>query len=78
MTIEEHIVAWIESSGPHYAELLELAKGGQGAQFRASEALRQVKRAYTAMVQTGDAWDHGTSAEICRAAAMLCEWEAPE
>lgn len=89
MTAEDHIIAWIESSAPHYDTLLRIARGEaltisyhrpapSPAIARSRDALELVTRAYDEMARTGDALDDYTSADLCRAAAMLCEWEEPK
>lgn len=81
MTGEEHIVTWIESSAPHYRELLKLVKMREEAPISAAQnAVNLVASAYREMLRTGDALrdDRYSLAELMKAAKMLCEWEAPK
>ena len=85
MTAENHIITWIESSRPHYDTLLEsyrrrqpdCADGFMRPQGIAAAASVLVGTAYSEMVRCGDASrdDPYSPAELCRAAALLCEWE---
>lgn len=88
MTGDEHIIAWIESSGPHYAKLREIyrrrkpgcpdgyiTQGGLQA-----AALNLVYSAYYEMLRSGDAQhdDKYSAAERLRAALAVVEWEGPK
>lgn len=88
MTAEDHIIAWIESSGPHYRQLRDIHRRRQPHcpdGFRRSDALAAmvfnlVTQSYREMVRTGDADkdDPYSAVELLRAAIMLAQWEAPE
>ena len=77
MTAEEHIVAWIESSRPHYDRLLKLSVPGNflNDASRALEAASLAITAYREMVKGGDAWagEHDAST-IIGAALELTKW----
>lgn len=85
MTAQDHIVAWIESSATHYANLLELTRRRQGncrdgymSQTGAASAAAVLATiAYNEMLRTGDALrdDPYSAGEILRAAVALAEWE---
>lgn len=79
MTAEDHIVAWIESSRPHYDRLLALAEPGKirSPEHRAFFAMSLVRDAYSEMLVGGDASrdDLYSPAELLRAAILLTEWE---
>lgn len=89
MTAEDHIVAWIGSSRPHYDELLALEKSRKSAPDRnlwlrrrrsimlVHAALSLVTRAYGDMLACGDASsdDLYSPAELLRTAILLTEWE---
>jgi len=81
MTGEDHIVTWIESSGPHYARLLRLSVPGNfiNDAHRAQEASSLAIMAYREMVRGGDAYasDHDAST-ILGAALALTKWELVE
>lgn len=77
MNAEQHIVAWIESSGPHYRRLLKLAIRGNfiGNRDRAQFAFNLAADAQRDMIYCGDAYkSEQDETAICRAAALLCEW----
>jgi hypothetical protein len=81
MTAVEHIVTWIESSRPHYENLLQLerdrkAKGKEHNARIAYDAFSIASSAYRAMVRGGDAYmgDH-SPATVLDAAKALLEWE---
>lgn len=80
MTAEEHIIAWIESSAPHYSRLLTLALPGKlpSSWQRARYAANLVSDAYYQMITSGDALRDGpySPAELLRAAIELCDWKA--
>lgn len=80
MTAEEHIIAWIESSRPHYDRLLKLSVPGnfQTDALRALEATQLAISAYREMVKGGDAYasEHDAST-IIGAALELTKW-SPE
>lgn len=88
MTAEDHIIAYIESSAPHYKRLLELTErrkpgcthGFMRPQGVAAAASNLVADTYGEMIANGSALrdDPYSPAELLRAAAMLCEWEQPE
>lgn len=81
MTAEEHIIAWIESSGPHYKRLLNLSVPGNflSDALRALEAASLAIAAYREMVKGGDAYasEHDAST-ILGAALELTKWERPQ
>lgn len=81
MTGEEHIVAWIESSKPHYDRLLWIATPGnfRSDVNRANACLLLAVNAYQDMIKCGDAYksDHDSST-ILGAALELSKWSAPE
>lgn len=81
MTAEEHIIAWIESSRPHYDRLLKLSVPGNFRTdgLRALEAATLAIGAYREMVKGGDAWagDHDAGT-ILRAAVALELWRLEE
>ena len=81
MTGAEHIVTWIESSGPEYARLLKLSVPGNfhTDANRALEAASLAINAYRQMIRGGDACasEHDAST-ILEAALMLTKWERPE
>lgn len=77
MTAEEHIVAWIESSQPHYKRLLKLSVPGNfiGNRDRAQCAFSLAADAQREMIRGGDAYrSEQSEINLLRAAAMLCEW----
>lgn len=78
MTAEEHIIAWIESSRPHYDRLLKLSVPGNFSTdaARALEAASLAISAYREMVKGGDAYasEHDAST-IIGAALQLTKWE---
>lgn len=84
MTAEEHIVAWIESSRPHYDRLLEIEtmrKASTNPALRScntiERACRLVADAYREMLRTGDASrdDTYTAIELARTVSIICDWE---
>lgn len=81
MTAEEHIIAWIESSRPHYDRLLKLSVPGNFLtdSLRALEATQLAIAAYGEMVRGGDAWagEHDAST-IIGAALELTKWRLEE
>lgn len=82
MTGPEHIVAWIESSKPHYDRLLSLRKYDAGARSNrliACAAFNLAADAYSEMVKGGDAYasDHDAST-ILGAALALSVWKLEE
>lgn len=80
MTAVEHIIAWIESSRPHYDRLLklEIDRKNPRASYNmiAGYAWSIAVDAYREMISGGDAWasDH-SPATILQAAIALTEWE---
>jgi hypothetical protein len=81
MTAVEHIIAWIESSRPHYEGLVQLERDRKGFDSRfnsvlARQALNIVASAYTEATRGGDMFpeDH-SPATILDAAKALLEWE---
>lgn len=77
MTAEEHIVAWIESSQPHYRCLLKLSVPGNfiGNRDRAQFAFNLAADAQREMIAGGDAYkSEQDDFNLLRAAADLCEW----
>jgi len=81
MAASEHIVRWIECSGPHYARLLKLSVPGNfiSNRDRAGFAFALAADAQREMVKDGDAYRHEQDEmALLRAAADLCEWRAPE
>lgn len=79
MTAQEHIVAWIESSAPHYAKLLQIADtSAHRMTYRAALASNLAREAYAQMATYGDAADDYTAQEILGAAIDLLNWEKPE
>lgn len=85
MTAVEHIVAWIESSRPHYARLLEIERHRkfvvQTAPAQAANARNAANLAadaYREMIRGGDALrsDPYSASEILDAAKALLAWEA--
>jgi hypothetical protein len=81
MTAVEHIIAWIESSRPHYERLLKLeigrkALGSEANVGIADEALSIVTSAYREATRGGDMFPADQSpATILDAAKALLEWE---
>lgn len=80
MTAEEHIIAWIESSQPHYRRLLAYSQNRNSPVWtddsRAESAVRLAVSAYNEMIKGGDAWasDHDAST-IIGAALAISKWE---
>lgn len=68
MTAEEHIIAWIESSQPHYRKLLHISVPGNFLSDlgRAHACMNLAAEAYREMIKGGDAWasDHDASTII--------------
>lgn len=78
MTAVEHIIAWIESSRPHYDRLLSLwrHKKHYSTVSNAESALRLAVSAYHEMISGGDAWAHDHSPEtLLDAAKAILSWE---
>jgi len=84
MTAQDHILAWIESSRPHYERLLEIEKCRKGPQFRGygqiadfERASRLVIDAYREMLRCGDASksDPYSSADLVLVVALVLLWE---
>jgi hypothetical protein len=84
MTAEDHIVAWIESSRPHYDRLLEIEKCRKGANLPGygsiahfERATRLVADAYREMLRGGDASrsDPYSPADLILAATLILTWE---
>lgn len=88
MTAEEHILSWIESSRPHYRDLLEIHRrrqpecrdGYMRQSGLAAAAHNLVNRAYSEMLRGGDARrdDEYSAAEQLRAAVLVTQWESPK
>ena len=78
MTAEEHIIAWIESSQPHYRKLLHISVPGNFIRDtgRAYACMNLAVEAYNEMVKGGDARasDHDAST-IIGAALAISKWE---
>ena len=77
MTAEEHIIAWIESSAPHYSRLLKLSDPNhfRTDTSRAFAAASLSIDAYQEMVRGGDAYANEHDAgSILRAAIELLAW----
>lgn len=77
MTAVEHIIAWIESSQPHYRRLLKLSVPGNflSNRHRAQAAFNLAADAQHEMIRGGDAYKSEQSEmDLLRAAASLCEW----
>lgn len=79
MTAVEHIIAWIESSQPHYDRLLRLERSrnsGRSNTDLACEASSIAVSAYRDACECGDmfARDHSPTT-ILDAAKALLEWE---
>lgn len=81
MTGEDHILAWVTSSKPHYDRLLRIAKPGNFRSDinRAHACTMLAANALQAMVKCNDAYksDHDAGT-VLRAAVLFSEWEAPE
>lgn len=81
MTGEDHILAWVESSKPHYDRLLRIAKTGNFHSDinRAHACTMLAANALQAMVKCNDAYksDHDAGT-VLRAAVLFSEWSAPE
>lgn len=77
MTGEDHIVAWAESSKPHYDRLLRIATPGnfRSDVNRANACLMLAINVYQAACKSGDmfARDHNAGT-ILRAAVLFSEW----
>lgn len=88
MTAQDHILAWIESSAPHYKTLLEIYRRRQPgcsdgfiSPFGLSAAaMNLVHSAYQEMLRGGDARrdDEYSAADQLRAALLIVEWEGPK
>ena len=80
MSGEDHIVAWAESSRPHYERLLRIATPGnfRSNVNRANACLMLAVNVYQAACKSGDmfARDHDAGS-ILRAAVMISEWKEP-
>ncbi len=81
MTATEHLIAWIESSHPHYKRLLQLerdrkALGPEHNASLASDALSLMTCAYREATRGGDMFmgEHSPRTILDAAAAAL-EWE---
>lgn len=78
MIAEEHIIAWIESSQPHYKKLLQISVAGNFLSDlgRAHACMNLAVRAYREMIKCGDARasDHDASS-IIGAALAISKWE---
>lgn len=81
MTGAEHILAWIESSRPHYKKLLGISIPGNflSDSGRAYACLNLAQEAYRAMVKCGDAYasDHDAGT-ILGAALAIASWRLEE
>jgi hypothetical protein len=81
MTAVEHIIAWIESSRPHYERLLQLGIDRKAGNFRynsslALRALNIVTDAYSEAVRGGDMFaEQHSPATLLDAARALLDWE---
>jgi hypothetical protein len=85
MKAEEHIIAWIESSRPHYDRLLEIERRRHpdaigafySASVLASHALALVISSYAEMISCGDASreDPYSASELFEAAKLVAAWE---
>lgn len=82
MTAVEHIIAWIESSRPHYDRLLRLEQDRKSRPVKpynaglALRALNIVIDAYAEAVRGGDMFAEDHSPEtILDAAKALLSWE---
>lgn len=80
MTSEEHILAWIESSKPHYDRLITYFKNRNSPVWsddsKAESAVRLAVSAYREMIRGGDAYasDHDAST-ILGAAVLISNWK---
>lgn len=77
MTSEEHILAWIESSKPHYDKLRVMTPGNfLSDSGRAYACLNLAQEAYREMIHCGDAYktDHDAST-ILGAAVLIANWK---
>lgn len=80
-----HIIAWVESSRPHYDRLLDIerrrkpgcADGFMRTTGIAAAASNLAVQAYSEMFSCGDASrdDPYSAVEILRAAILIAEWE---
>jgi hypothetical protein len=84
MTAQDHIIAWIESSRPHYDRLREIEisrKLFHGIPGRSCELLRSASRlvtdAYWEMFHSGDASreDPYSPADLALAVSLVLAWE---
>lgn len=81
MTDIEHMIAWIESSQPHYKRLLNLEEDRKACSFAfnavlAQKALGIVLDAYREAVRGGDMFgEQWSPAAILDAAKALLSWE---
>jgi hypothetical protein len=79
MTAIEYIVAWIESSRPHYDRLVRISTSTRPPENNGSlaiSAFNLAADAYREMVRGGDAWagDHSPETLLDAAKALLA-WE---
>lgn len=80
MTAEEHIIAWIESSRPHYDRLLAYYGNRNSSTWsheaKAQSAMRLAISAYCEMIRDGYTYasDHDAST-IIGAALAISKWE---
>ena len=85
MKAEDHIIAWIESSRPHYDRLRDIERrrkpgctdGFMRTIGLAAAAINLAGQAYAEMLACGDALrdDPYSAVEILRAAILIAEWE---
>lgn len=81
MTAVEHIIAWIESSRPHYERLVQLERDRKGFDARfngrvAGDAFSIVSSAYREATRGGDMFaEEHTPRTLLDASAALLEWE---
>lgn len=83
MRAEDHVIAWIESSRPHYDRLLDIEKARKGAAgyITSVGAIRRaatlVADAYCDMIRDGDALksDPYSPADLAKAVALVVAWE---
>lgn len=84
MTAEDHIVAWIGSSRPHYDRLLKLSEqcnapggGSIKAAVILEKASRLVADAYCEMIRGGDASrdDPYSATDLVKAVVLVVAWE---
>ncbi len=81
MDAVEHMIAWIESSRPHYDRLIALEQNRKGAFQRgkvglATHAFNLVLDAYSEATRGGDMFaDDWTPSDLLNAAVALLAWE---